>query len=96
VASGDLSVEVLEQPDPGMATLVGAGRIAGQFQEVEPVRDAKRPGEVGNEDEACFQRCDEQRLSSLVVAREVAAELAYARPQLLAREVDLAEAGAAA
>ena len=79
-----------------MAALVGAGRIAGQFQEVEPVWDAERPREVGNEDDARLQRGDEQRLSSLVVARELAAELAYTRPQLLAREVDLAEAGAAA
>jgi hypothetical protein len=79
-----------------MAALVGAGRIAREFQEVEPVRDAERPREVGDEDETGLQGCDEQRLPSFVVALELAAELAYACLQLLAGEVDLAEAGAAA
>jgi hypothetical protein len=43
VPAGDLRVEVLEQADPGVAATVGAGGVAGQLEEVEAVRDAKRP-----------------------------------------------------
>jgi hypothetical protein len=96
VAPGDLRVEVLEQADAGMAALVGAGRVARELEEVEPVRDPERPREVGDEDEARLQRRDEQRLAAVVVSYELAAELADARLQLLPREVDLAEATAAA
>jgi hypothetical protein len=96
VAAGDLRVEVLEQPDAGVAALVGAGCVARELEEVEPVWNAERAREVGEEDEARFQRRDEQRLAADVVAAEFAAELAYARRQLLAGEVDVAEARAAA
>jgi hypothetical protein len=96
VASGDLGVQVLEQADAGVAALVGAGSVARELQEVEPVGDANCAREVGDEDEARLQRCDEERLAAVVVAREIAPELADARLQLLPREVDLAEAAAAA
>ena len=96
MASGDLSVQVLEQPNTGMAALVGAGRVARELEEVDPVGDAKGPGEVGDEDEARLQRCYQQRLPAVVVAPELAPEFADARLQLLPGEVDLAEAGAAA
>ena len=95
MASGDLSVQVLEQPNTGVAALVGAGCVARELEEVEPVGDAKGPAEVGDEDEARLQRRDQQRLAPVVVARQLAAELADARVQLLSREVDVAEAGAA-
>jgi hypothetical protein len=58
--------------------------------------DPERAREIRDEDDARLQRRDEQRLPSVVVAGEVVAELADARLQLLAREVDLAEARAAA
>jgi hypothetical protein len=96
MASGDLSVEVLEQPNPGVAALVGAGRVARELEEVEPVGDPKGPGEVGDEDEARLQRRYQKRLPAIVVAPELAPELADARLQLLPGEVDLAEAAAAA
>jgi hypothetical protein len=96
VTAGDLGVEILEQPDARVTALVGAGGVARELEEVEAVRDAKRTGEVGDEDDARLERCDEQRLASVVVARELAPELTDARVQLLPREVDGAEARAAA
>jgi hypothetical protein len=92
MAAGDFRIEVLQQPDPGMAAGVGARRVARELEEIESVRDPERAREVRDEDDARLQRRDEQRLSSVVVSRDVAAELADARLQLLAREVDLAEA----
>ena len=79
-----------------MAALVGAGRVAREFEEVEAVRDPQGAREVGDEDEARLQRRDQQRLAAFVVARELTPELADACLQLLTREVDLAEAAAAA
>ncbi len=96
MAAGDLRVEVLQQPDPGMAAGVGARRVARELEEVEPVRDPERAREIGDEDDARLQGRDEQRLASVVVTREVTAQLADACLQLLAREVDLAEARAPA
>jgi hypothetical protein len=46
--------------------------------------------EVGEEDEARLQQCDQQQFATLVFAGDVGAELAYARPQLLGREEDVA------
>jgi hypothetical protein len=79
-----------------MAALVGARGVARELEEVDPVRDAQGAREVRDEDEARFQRRDEQRLAAVVVAAQLAPELTDARLQLLAREVDLAEARAAA
>jgi hypothetical protein len=95
VAPGDLAVEVLEQPDAGVAALVCSRGVARELEEVEAVRNPQRAREVGDEDEARLQRRDQQRLAPVVVARQLAAELADARVQLLSREVDVAEAGAA-
>jgi hypothetical protein len=78
-----------------MAALVGARGVARELEEVDPVRDAQGAREVRDEDEARFQRRDEQRLAAVVVAAQLAPELTDARLQLLAREVDLAEARAA-
>jgi len=39
VAVGDLRIEILQEPDPGMAALVGAGGVAGELEEVEAVLD---------------------------------------------------------
>src|SRR5262249_10332046 len=96
VPAGDLRVEVLEQPDARVAALIGAGGVARELEEVEPVRDADGAREVGDEDEA--RLCGRARggLAAVVAARERAAELAAARLQPLPREVDVAEAWAAA
>jgi hypothetical protein len=96
VPAGDLAVEVLQQPDARVAALVGAGGVARELEEVEPVGDADGAGEVGDEDEARLQRCDQERLAAVVVARYLPSELSDARSYLLAREVDGAEAWAAA
>jgi hypothetical protein len=96
VAAGDLRVEVLEQADAGVAALIGACGVARELEEVEAVGDPERAREVGDEDEARLQRRDEQRLEPVVVTRELPSELADACLQLPPREVDLAEAVAAA
>jgi hypothetical protein len=93
VPVGEFGVEVFEEADAGVAARVGAGGIAGELDEVDRVRDRERAGKVGEEDEARLQRRDEQRVAPFVVVRNLAAELLDARLQLLAREVDLAEAG---
>ena len=80
VAARDLRVEILEEADPRMAALVGAGRVARELDEVEAVVDRERAGQVGNEDDARLERGDEQRLPVFVVARDVAPELADTRP----------------
>jgi hypothetical protein len=49
--------------------------------------------QIGKEDEARLQRRDQQRLKVFVVPGDLAAELADARLQLRASEVDLADAG---
>jgi hypothetical protein len=95
VAAGDLLVEVFQEADPGVAAGVGIGTVRGELDEVEGVRDRDRSREVGDEDEARLQRRDEQRLAAVVVANDLAPELADARRQLLAREVDLADLVAA-
>jgi hypothetical protein len=87
VASFDLRVEVLEQADP-RAVLV----VRGELEEVELVWDRGRAREVGAEDEARLQRRDEERVLAGVVEREVGAELAHACADLLAAEVDVADA----
>jgi hypothetical protein len=48
--------------------------------------------EVGDEHEARLQRRDEEGVLPLVLARQLLAELADARVELLAREVDIADA----
>jgi hypothetical protein len=91
MASGDLSVQILEQADAGMAALVGAGGVARELDEVEAVVDRQCAGQVRDEDDARLERCDEEWLPPFIVTRDLAPELADTRPQLLAREVDLPE-----
>ncbi len=93
VAARDFRVQILQQSDAGMPTLVGAGRVARKLDEVDLMVDPERPRQVGDEDDARFERCDEQRLAAFVVTGDLAPELADACPQLLAREVDVAEPG---
>ena len=91
MASGDLSVQILEQADAGVAALVGAGRVARELDEVETVVDRQCAGQVRDEDDARLERRDEERLPPFVVTRDLAPELTDTRPKLLAREVDLPE-----
>jgi hypothetical protein len=96
MAAGQLGVEILQEPDPGMAALVGAGGVARELQEVEAVLDPDGAREIGDEDEARLERRHEQRVEAVVLAPQLAPELTDACRQLLAREVDLAEAWDAA
>jgi hypothetical protein len=87
----DLDVEILQQPDPGGAAGLGVGAVAGELDEVDGVGDRERAREIGEERDRRLEGADEQRLSALVVAGDVASELAYPRGDLRRREVDLAD-----
>jgi hypothetical protein len=53
------------------------------------MRDRQCSGEIGEEDGARLQRCDEERLAAGVRLRQLGAELDDAPPDLLARQIDL-------
>jgi hypothetical protein len=91
VAAGDAAVEVLQEPDPGMAARVGIGAVRGELDEVECLRDVDGARQVGDEDDARLQRRDQERLAALVVTGDLAAEFDDALAQLLTAEVDLAD-----
>jgi hypothetical protein len=73
-----------------MAAGVGAV-VAGQLDEVDCVMDRDRAREVGEEDEARFQQRDQEQVAALVVPRDLGAELADARLQLVRRQEDVAD-----
>jgi hypothetical protein len=53
------------------------------------MHDRQRAGEVGEEDEACLQRADQEGLPAFVVRGDLGAELGDARRELLCRQIDL-------
>src|SRR5205085_11906287 len=86
----DRRVQVLEQPH----VLVAAGcrpAVARELDEVDLVHDREGAREVGCEEEGALQGRDEQRLETLVVGGNLGAELCDAQPDLLRREVGLAD-----
>jgi len=85
VASVDRGVEILGHPHAAAAP-VG---VAGQLDHVEGVVDRQRARQVGEEDGARLQRCDEQWLEALVVAGDLSAELCDPGRDLPRGEVDL-------
>jgi hypothetical protein len=87
----DAGVEVLDEPDRGRAARL-VGRVAGELDEVDMVEDRDRTRQVGEEDEARLQGCDEERLPALVVGSDLGAELVDAGCDLSGGEVDLADA----
>jgi hypothetical protein len=87
VSAFDLSVEILQESDSGTEGVVGR-----ELEEVELVGDLDGSREVGDEDEARLERCDEQRVASLVLEGELDSKLAYAAFDLLTTEVDGADA----
>jgi hypothetical protein len=87
----DLGVQVFQEPDPRVSARVRVGPVARQLDEIDPVQNRDRTGQIREEDGARFQRGDEQRLTPVVVTGDLAAELGDARAQLLASEVDLAD-----
>jgi hypothetical protein len=80
VAAGDLRIQILEEADAGMAALVGAGRVACELDEVEAMVNRQGAGQVREEDDARFERRDQQRLPTFVVTGDLAPELADTRP----------------
>jgi hypothetical protein len=80
VAACDLSVQILEEADARMAALVGARRVACELDEVQTVVDRQGAGQVRDEDDACLERRDEQRLPPFVVTGDLTPELADTRP----------------
>jgi hypothetical protein len=56
------------------------------------VRDRDRSREVGEEDEARLQQCDEQQVAVGVVFRDLPTELANTRAELFGAEKDVADA----
>ena len=91
VPSLERHVEILQEADRRRpAGLVG--RVAGELDEVDVVEDRGRPRQVGEEDEARLQRCDQERLPALVVRGDLGAELGHAGRDLLGGEVHLADA----
>jgi hypothetical protein len=87
----DARVQVLDEPDRRRpAGLVG--RVAGQLDEVDVVQDRDRACQVGEEDEARLQGGDQNRLSAVVVGRDLGAQLSDAERDLVGGEVDLADA----
>jgi hypothetical protein len=90
VTAADLYVEILEEPDGRVAAGRAPG-VAGQLDELQVVQDRQRAGEVGEEDEARFERRDEQGLQPLVLAGQLGPELADARLDLGSAQVDLAD-----
>ena len=79
-----------------MPTGVRVRAVRRKLDEVDAVRDADCAREIREIDDARLQRRDEQRLAPVVVTRDFAPDLSHARLQLLAREVDLAQALAGA
>jgi hypothetical protein len=68
---------------------VAAGRrapVAGELDEVELVRDPNCAREVGDEEERALERRDQDRVESLVVRRDLGAELGDPRLDLVGRE----------
>jgi len=72
-----------------VAARVGTRGVARELDEVEPMVNRQSPREIGDEDDAGFERRDQQRFASLVVTGDLPPELGDACPQLLAREVDV-------
>jgi hypothetical protein len=89
VASLELHVEILEQPDAVRAAELRLGSVAGELDEVDAVEDRQRARKVGEEDEARLERADQQRLAVRVVACDLCSELDDPCPDLLGGEVDL-------
>jgi hypothetical protein len=88
VATLDLRLEILEQ---ARVAAVRLALVARQLEEVELVRDLQRAREVGEEDEARLERCNEDRVLALVVAGDLSGELADTRRELRCGEVDLTD-----
>jgi hypothetical protein len=89
VAPVDAHRQVLEQPNLPPSTAVPV--VAGERDEVEVVDDGQGAREVSDEDDRRLQRGDEDRLATFVVGGDLRPELGDPGPDLLVREIDLAD-----
>jgi len=83
-----LERDVLEKPDP-VGALVVALSVARELDEVERMVDRQGAREVADERDARFQGADQKRIEAGVLARQLAAELADTRRDLVGVEEDL-------
>ena len=90
VPTAAVLVEILEQTNSFRCSVV---RL--ELDEVERMRDGRAAREIRGEDDAALERHDEQQVASLVVGRDLGAELSHPLRQLGRREEDLALAGGA-
>jgi hypothetical protein len=65
--------------------------VPGQLDEVEVVVGADRAREIGDEEQARFQRPDEKRLAVAVVVGDLASELGDPGRDLRRGQVDVAD-----
>jgi hypothetical protein len=89
VPTGDREVEILDQPD--LRAAAERPVVAGQDDELECVRRRDRPREVGEEDEGTLEDGDENRAAARVVRGDLRPELGDPGPDLVTREIDLAD-----
>jgi len=80
VPADDRGVEILQQPYAPAAP-VG---VFGEFEEIDAVRNRQGAGEIGQEDGARLERCDQERLASPVGCRELRPDLGDPAGDLLA------------
>ena len=80
-------VDVLQEP---YAAVLAVG-VRRELDHVERVGDPERPCEVGEEHDARLQRRHEERIEPVVRLCDLRTQLAHARRDLCAREVDGAD-----
>ncbi len=92
VPACDRHIQVLDQAD--RRTPAESPAVAGERDEFDRMREVDRTREIGDEDERSAEHRHEHEVGARVpvVARDRVAELADARRDLTAREVDLADA----
>jgi hypothetical protein len=87
----DAQLQVLQEPYPSAAAAAVA-LVARQGDEIEVVGDRQCAGEVRKEDGGRLQRGDEDRLAAGIVSRDGVSKLGDPSPDVVGREIDLADA----
>jgi hypothetical protein len=85
----DAQRQVLQEPHPSAAAVA---LVARQGDEIEIVGDLQGAGEVRDEDGGRLQRGDQDRLATGVVSRDGVSKLGDPSPDVVGREIDLADA----
>jgi len=66
--------------------------VPGELDEIELMNRRDRPREIGHEEQGALERRDEQWVEAGIIGRDLGAQLADARLDLLGGEVRLADA----